>query len=115
MRAFAGGKPQNLPVNLQGRLLGKSAEHTYERDLVREPQLIVVTPPPGDLASLGREKGGIANQAGAGNVRVGDRYGSVRNKRRIFWAERGGLGERAWEWSSTLSVGVGSLRWRQPV
>ena len=76
-----GGKPQNLPVNLQGRLLGKSAEHTHERDLVRETQLIVVAPTPGDLASVGREKGGIANQAGAGNVRVGDRHGSVRNKR----------------------------------
>ena len=76
-----GGKPQNLPVNLQGRLLGKSAEHTHERDLVRETQLIVVAPTPGDLVSVGREKGGIANQAGAGNVRVGDRHGSVRNKR----------------------------------
>ena len=62
-------------------LLGKSAEHTHERDLVRETQLIVVAPTPGDLASVGREKGGIANQAGAGNVRVGDRHGSVRNKR----------------------------------
>ena len=25
-----GGEPQDLPVNLQGRLLGKSAEHTHE-------------------------------------------------------------------------------------
>ena len=32
-----GGEPQDLPVNLQGRLLGKSAEHTHEGDLVGEP------------------------------------------------------------------------------
>ena len=44
-----GGEPQDLPVNLQGRLLGKSAEHTHEGDLVGEPQLIVAAPPQGDL------------------------------------------------------------------
>ena len=33
-----GGEPQDLPVNLQGRLLGKSAEHTHEGDLVGEPR-----------------------------------------------------------------------------
>ena len=76
-----GGKPQDLPVNLQGCLLGKSSKHTHERNLVRETQLIVVTPPPADLASIYLEKGGIANQTGAGNVRVGGRHGSVRNKR----------------------------------
>ena len=32
-----GGEPQDLPVNLQGRLLGKSAEHTHEGDLVGDP------------------------------------------------------------------------------
>ena len=42
-----GGEPQDLPVNLQGRLLGKSAEHTHEGDLVGEPQLIVAAPPQG--------------------------------------------------------------------
>ena len=93
----------------------KSDEATHEGDLVGETQSIVAAPPQGDLASAGFEKAGIANQTGARDVGTGDRQGSVRNKRRIFWAERGGLGERAWEWSSTLSVGVGSLRWRQPV
>ena len=36
--------------------------------------------PQGDLLSVGLEKGGIANQAGAGDVGVGDRHDSVRNK-----------------------------------
>ena len=76
-----GGEPQDLPVNLQGRLLGKSAEHTHEGDLVGEPQLIVAAPPQGDLASVGLEKAGIANQTGARDVGVGDRHGAVRNKR----------------------------------
>ena len=49
------------PVNLQRRLLGKSAEHTREGDLVRETQPVVgTTPPQGDLSSVGLEKGGIA-------------------------------------------------------
>ena len=60
-----GGEPQDLPVNLQGRLLGKFAEHTHEGDLVGEPQLIVAAPPQGDLASGGLEKAGLANQTGA--------------------------------------------------
>ena len=63
-----GGEPQDLPVDLQGRLLGKSPEHTHEGDLVREAQPIVGAPPQGDLSSVGLEKGGIANQAGAGDV-----------------------------------------------
>ena len=33
-----------------------------------------------DLASVGFEKAGIANQTGARDVGVGDRHGSVRNK-----------------------------------
>ena len=31
-------REQDLPVDLQGRLLGESAEHTHEGDLVRETQ-----------------------------------------------------------------------------
>ena len=76
-----GGEPQDLPVDLQGRLLGKPAEHPHEGDLVRETQPVVGTPPPGDLAAVGLEEGGIADQAGAGDVGVGDRHGSVREKR----------------------------------
>ena len=64
-----GGEPQDLPVNLQGRLLGKSAEHAHEGNLVRETQPIVVAPPQGDLAAVGLEKAGIANQTGAGRRR----------------------------------------------
>ena len=75
-----GDKPEDLPVNLQRRLLGKSAEHTHKGDLVRETQPIVGAPPQGDLSSVCLEKGGIANQAGAGDVGVGDRHDSVRNK-----------------------------------
>ena len=63
-------------VDLQGRLLGESAEHTHEGDLVREAQLIVGGPPQGDLAAVGFEEGGIADQAGAGDVGVGDRHAS---------------------------------------
>ena len=79
-----GGEPQDLPVNLQGRLLGTSAEHTHEGDLVGEPQLIVAAPPQGDLASVGFEKAGLAHQPGTGAVGIGDRHGAVRNKR-TFW------------------------------
>ena len=73
-------EPQDLPVDLQGRLLGESAEHTHEGDLVREAQPIVAAPSQGDLSSVGLEEGGIAEQAGAGDG-VGGRHGSVRNKR----------------------------------
>ena len=50
-----GREPQDLPVDLQGRLLGKSPEHTHEGDLVREAQPIVGAPPQGDLSSVGLE------------------------------------------------------------
>ena len=77
-RQLQGREPQDLPVDLQGRLLGESAEHTHEGDLVRETQPVVVgAPPQGD----GLEEGGIADQAGAGDVGVGDQHGSVREKR----------------------------------
>ena len=76
-----GREPQDLPVDLQGRLSGESAEHTHEGDLVRETQPVVGAPPQGDLAAVGLEEGGIADQAGAGDIGVGDRHGSVREKR----------------------------------
>ena len=91
------GEPQDLPVNLQGRLTGKSAEHAHEGDLVREPQLIVAAPPPGDLASVGLEEAGIADQTGAGDVWVGGRHDSVRNKR-PFWPNSSAA------WNMTRSV-----------
>ena len=46
-----------------------------------ETQSILAAPPQGDLASIGFEKAGITNQTEARNVGVGDRHGSVRNKR----------------------------------
>ena len=58
-----------------------SAEHTHEGDRVDETQSSVAVPPQGDLASIGFEKAGIANQTGARDIGVGDRQGSVRNKR----------------------------------
>ena len=64
--------------------MGEPPEHTHEGDLVREAQPIVGAPPQGDLSSVGFEEGGIADQAGAGDFGVGDRHGSVRNKR-PFW------------------------------
>ena len=63
-----------------------SDEPTHEGDLVGEPQSIVAAPPQGDLASVGFEKAGIANQTGARDVGVGDRHGSVRNKRTFVLA-----------------------------
>ena len=60
-----------------------SAEHTHEGDRVDETQSIVAAPPQGDLASAGFEKAGIANQTGARDVGIGDRQGSVRNKRSL--------------------------------
>ena len=92
-----GREPQDLPVDLQGRLLGESAEHTHEGDLVREAQLIVGAPPQGDLAAVGLEEGGIADQAGAGDVGVGDRHDSVRNKG-AFWPNSSAA------WNITRSV-----------
>ena len=44
----------------------------------------MAAPPQGDLASIGFEKAGIANQTGARDVGVGDRQGSVRNKRTLW-------------------------------
>ena len=46
-----GREPQDLPVDLQGRLLGESAEHTHEGDLVRETQPVVGAPTQSDLAA----------------------------------------------------------------
>ena len=51
-----GREPQDLPVDLQGRLLGESAEHTHEGDLVRETQPVVGIPPQGDLAARGHSR-----------------------------------------------------------
>ncbi len=52
-----------------------SAEHTHEGDWVGEIQSIVMAPQQGDLASIGLEKSGIANQTDARDVGVGDRHG----------------------------------------
>ena len=52
-----------------------SAEHTHEGDWVGEIQSIVMAPQQGDLASVGLEKSGIANQTDARDVGVGDRHG----------------------------------------
>ena len=79
-----GGEPQDLPVNLHGRLVGTSAEHTHDGDLGGDPQVSGAAPPPGDLASGGLEKAGVANQTGARDVGGGDRHGAVRHKR-TFW------------------------------
>ena len=86
-----GRESQDLPVDLQGRLLGEPAEHTHEGDLVREAQPIVGAPSQGGLASVGLEEGGIADQAGAGDVGVGGRHGSVRNKC-SFWPNSSAAG-----------------------
>ena len=57
-----GRESQDLPVDLQGRLLGEPAEHTHEGHLLREAQPIVGAPSPGDLASVGLEEGGIVDR-----------------------------------------------------
>ena len=56
-----GREPQDLPVDLQGRLSRESAEHSDEGNLVRETQPVVGTSPQGDLATVGLEEGGIAD------------------------------------------------------
>ena len=58
-----------------------SAEHTHKGDRVGETQSIVAAPLQGDVASVGFEKAGIANQTGARDVGVGNQHSSVRNKR----------------------------------
>lgn len=40
----AGPQTQDLPVELQGRLLREPPEHTHEGDLVREAHLILRAP-----------------------------------------------------------------------
>ena len=70
----------NLDFAVEDAVL-PSAEPTHEGDLVDETQSIVTAPPQGDLPPIGFEKAGIANQTGARDVGVGDRQGSVRNKR----------------------------------
>ena len=62
----------------------RRASPACRNDLVREALLIVGAPQQGNLAAVGLEEGGIADQAGAGDVGVGDRHGSVREKR-AFW------------------------------
>ena len=52
-----------------------SAEHTHEGDWVGQIQSIVMAPQQGDLASVGLEKSGIANQTDARDVGFGDRHG----------------------------------------
>ena len=80
----AGPRTSGSPCRFPAALVGEPPEHTHEGDLVREAQPIVGAPSQGNLASVGLEEGGIADQAGAGDVGVGDRHGSVRNKR-PFW------------------------------
>ena len=58
-----------------------SAEPTHEGDRVGEPESIVAAPPQGDLASVGFEKAGIANQTEVRDVGTRDRQDSVRKKR----------------------------------
>ena len=70
----------NLDFAVEDDLL-PSAEHTHEGDQIGETQSIVAVPPQGDLASVGFQKAGIANQTEARDVGTGDRQGSVRNKR----------------------------------
>ena len=55
--------------------------HARGRPGIGETQSIVAAPPQGDLASVGFEKAGIANQTGARGVVIGGRHSSVRNKR----------------------------------
>ena len=72
----------NLDFAVEDEVL-PSAEPTHEGDLVGETQSIVMAPPQGDLAPIGFEKAGIANQTGTRDVGVEDRQGSVRNKRSL--------------------------------
>ena len=92
-----GREPQDLPVDLEGRLSRESAEHPHEGDLVRETQPVVGTPPQGDLAAVGLKEGGIADQARSGDIGVGYRHGSVSNKR-SFWLNSSAA------WNKTRSV-----------
>ena len=71
-----GGESQDLLVDLQWRLLGKSSEHAHEGDLVGEPEPIVSTPSFGDLLPVGLEEAGVADQPRAGDV--GGGHDSVR-------------------------------------
>ena len=58
-----------------------SSRNRASRSPAAASKPVVGTPPQGDLAAVGLEEGGIADQARAGDVGVGDRHGSVREKR----------------------------------
>ena len=65
-------------------LAGSICRAHPRRRLVGETQTIVAAPQQGDLASVGFEKAGIANQTGSRDVGIGDRQGSVRKKRSLW-------------------------------
>ena len=74
----------------------KSDEATHEGDLVGETQSIVGTPPQGDLASVGFEKAGIANQT-AGERRKDRRPAGVCQEQTARFHRAKTLNSAGWE------------------
>ena len=67
-------EPQNFAVDLQRLLLRKAPEHTNEGDLVGEAQPVVGSPALRNLAPVVLEEAAVADEAGPGDVAVGDRH-----------------------------------------
>ena len=69
-----GGEPEDLAVDLQRLLLWKAPEHANEGDLVGEAEPVVGSPALRNLAPIVLEEAAVADEAGPGDVGVGDRH-----------------------------------------
>ena len=69
------------PTNMLERLNEEFKRRTRVARIFPNSENKVAAPPQGDLASVGFQKAGFANQTGSRDVGIGDRQASVRNKR----------------------------------
>ena len=72
--AAEGGEPQNLAVDLQRLVLRKASEYANEGDLVGEAEPVVDSSALRNLSPVVYEEAAIADEAGPGDVGVGDRH-----------------------------------------
>ena len=70
-------------TNMLERLNEEFKRRTRAVQIFPNSENKVAAPPQGGLPSVGFQKAGIANQTRAKDVGVGDRQGSVRNKRSL--------------------------------
>ena len=78
-----GGEAQDLTVDLQRGLPGKTAEDTDEGNLIGEAQSVMRPSPLGNFVPVSFEKAGVADQTGAGDVGIGGRHDVSRRNERL--------------------------------